>query len=55
MQAMATVVSYVDMLRPGHADAGGDMSERTLGVGLNLPRGGCGWLCQCSLCAVLIV
>ena len=33
------MVAYVDILRPGLADAGGDMRKRVLGVGVNLCRG----------------
>ena len=39
MQVMAVVIAYVDMFRPGLANGGGDMRERTLGVGVNLRRG----------------
>ena len=39
MQVMAVVIAYVDMFRPGLANVGGDMRERTLGVGVNLCRG----------------
>ena len=39
MQVIAIVVAYFNMLRPGLADAGGDMRERALGVGVNLRRG----------------
>ena len=53
MQVMAIVVAYIEMLRPGLADAGGDMRERTLGVGVNLCRGEL--QLACSLCTVWIV
>ena len=39
MQVMAVVVAYVDMSRPGLTNAGGNMRERTLGVGVDLCRG----------------
>ena len=39
MQVIAIEVAYFNMLRPGVADAGGDMRERALGVGVNLRRG----------------
>ena len=39
MQVMAIVVAYFNVLRSGLADAGGDMRERALGVGVNLRRG----------------
>ena len=39
MQVIAIVVAYLNMPRPGLADAGGDMRERALGVGVNLRRG----------------
>ena len=39
MQVIAIVVAYFNMLRPGLADAGGEMRERALGVGVNLRWG----------------
>ena len=39
MQVMAVVVAYIDILCPGLADAGGDMRERALGIGVNMRLG----------------
>ena len=38
MQVMAAVVAYIDMLRPGLANAG-DVRKRALGVCVNIRRG----------------